>query len=69
MKKLQSAERLREEIKSLRNEIIWINVIEQENLLEDVDNKLAENESVLKKLSDKMNNRSDGENEIKTKIR
>lgn len=69
LKKLQSAERLKDEIKSLRNEINWINVIEQENLLDDVNNKLSENEEVLKKLSEKMNNRTDDENEIKSKIR
>lgn len=69
LKKLQSAERLKEDIKSLRNEINWINVIQQEHLLEDVEQTLEENESILKKLSDKINNRSDGENEVKSKIR
>lgn len=69
LKKLQSAERLKEEIKSLRNEINWINVIQQESLLEDVNLTLEKNESILQKLSDKMNNRTDGENEVKSKIR
>lgn len=69
LKNLQSAERLKEEIKSLRNEIHWINVIQQERLLEDVNKTLEENESILKKLADKMNNRSQGEDEVKSKIR
>lgn len=60
---------MKEDIKSLRNEINWINVIQHEHLLEDVEQTLEENESILKKLSDKINNRSDGENEVKSKIR
>lgn len=69
LKMLESVERFKAEIKTLRSEINWINVIEQEKYLEDVTKTLEENKSVLKKITDKINNRSDGENEIKAKIR
>lgn len=69
LKMLQSVERFKVEIKTLKSEINWINVIEQEGLLADVNNTLRENELALKNLTEKINNRSDGENEVQAKIR
>lgn len=69
LKMLQSVERFKIEIKTLKSEIHWINVIEQEGVLDEVNQTLRENELALKNLSEKINNRSYGENEVQAKIR